>query len=268
MLDHRKYQFLGVAAPCQDRSLLSSRRGIATTAQGDPVAALRWIVAGCGLALATALLVLAVPRTIAAWKAIPAGLAFDKLGGGRRPTTAELRDGVGALQRSVAIITSGHRLVELGTLEFQQALEMLPNNLARRALLENSEEHLTAGLRDNPADGTAWYRLAQVRQSHIAPPREVAVALMQSLDMAPNARWLWLSRARSFYEYASVLQEDELLAVGSQFRTIWRSEPRLREPLLWAAEALGNMQLLSSALESDAEAKSELQTLRRGASSK
>jgi hypothetical protein len=220
------------------------------------------------LILGVALLVLAVPQTIAAWKAIPAGLALEKVSNGRRPTTAELRDGVEALRRSVAVIASGHRLVELGTLEFLQALEMFPNNPTRKALLETSEAHLMAGLKDNPADGAAWYRLAQVRQSRSAPPREVVVALMQSLDMAPNERWLWLVRARTFYAYAPALQEEELLAVRSQFRTIWRTDPSLRQPLLWAADALGSTQLLSSALESDAEANSELQTLQRSATSK
>lgn len=250
--------------PLRGSFLAQSRPSVATTAQADRASALRQIAAGFCLALGVALLVLAVPRTIAAWEAIPAGLPLEKVSGGQRPTTTELRDGVGALRRSVAVIASGHRLVELGTLEFQQTLEMLPNNPARGALLEISEADLISGLKDNSADGGAWYRLAQVRQSRNAPPREVAAALMRSLDMAPNMRWLWLARARSFYAYASILQEDELLAVRSQFRTIWRSDLSLRQPLLWAADAQGNMELLSSALERDAEANSELQALQRG----
>ncbi len=214
------------------------------------------------------LLVLAVPRTIAAWEAIPAGPALKKVSDAQNPTSAELRDGVEGLRRSVVVISSGQRLVELGTLEFLQTQKMSPNDPARRPLLETSKAHLVAGLTDNPANGTAWYRLAQVRQSLGAPPREIAVALMQSLDMAPSMRSLWLARAQGFYMFAYALQDDEPLAVRSQLRTIWKTDPSLRQPLLRTAVALGNMQLLSSALESDAEAKAELQKLMRSAAPK
>jgi hypothetical protein len=228
----------------------------------------RWAQIGLGLALGVVLLVLAVPRVIAGWETNPAGRPLKKIFDAQRPTTDELREGVEGLRRSVAVIGLGRRLVELGTMEFLQTQEMFPSNPGRLPLLKTAETHLLEGLADNPVDGTGWYRLAQVRDARGASPREIVIALMQSLDMAPNMRWLWLVRARLFYANASALLDDELLAVRSQLRVIWNSDPKLRQLLFYASTSMKNEQLLSTALQEDPEATAELEKLRRATAPK
>ena len=214
----------------------------------------------CGV-LGLALLVLAVPRTVAAWSALGAGPALDKLQMDKSPYDAEVAAGVLALERSISWTSSGRRLTDLALLEAVQAERLPPGESRREELLVRSERHLLDGLVADPADGFAWLRLAAVRELRGAQSRQIAVALAQSLDVAPNMQPLWIPRAGMLLHYWRSLAVDELLAMRSQLRTIW-GVPRYRQPLLRVADMFAEAEVVHWALQGDASAEAEYDQLR------
>ena len=214
----------------------------------------------CG-ALGLALLVLAVPRTIAAWSALGAGPALDKLLVDKSPYDAELAAGVVALERSISWTPSGRRLTDLALLEAVQAERLSPGSPRREELLAQSERHLVDGLIADPADGFAWLRLAVVRELRAAQSRQIAAALVQSLDVAPNMRRLWIPRAGMMLRYWQSLEIDELLEMRGQLRTIW-TVPSYRQPLLQAADMVAAAEIVEWALIGETSAEAEYDQLR------
>ena len=214
----------------------------------------------CG-AVGLALLVLAVPRTIAAWSALGARPALDKLQMDKLPYDAELAVGVLALERSISWTPSGRRLTDLALLEAMQAERLPPSEPRRDELLARSERHLVDGLIADPADGFAWLRLAAVRELRGAQSRQIAVALAQSLDVAPNVQRLWIPRAGMMLHYWRTLAIDELFAMRSQLRTIW-SVPRYRRPLMRVADMMVEAEVVRWALKGDTSAEAEYDHLR------
>jgi hypothetical protein len=214
----------------------------------------------CG-ALGLALLTLAVPRTIAAWSALGAGPALDKLLIDKSPYDAELTAGIVALERSISWVSSGRRLTDLALLEAVQAERLSPGNPRREELLAQSERHLVDGLIADPADGFAWLRLAVVRELRDAQGRQIAAALAQSLDVAPNMQRLWIPRAGMMLRYWRFLEIDELLEMRSQLRTIW-AVPRYRQPLIQAADAVAQTEMVRWALMGEPSAEAEYDQLK------
>jgi hypothetical protein len=213
-------------------------------------------------ALGLALLVLGVPRTIAAWEALAASPTLEKLEIGKiRPTDAELAEAVAGLESAIAWVPSGRRYADLAFLEVEQVLRLPPNDVRRKTLLVRAEQHLIDGLSANPADGFAWLRLAIVRELSDAPPRQIALALAQSLDVAPNVRQLWLPRATMLLAYWRYLTVDEVLAMRAQLRTVWVYGKALRLPLLHAADRLGQAAMISWGIGDDPSAQAELAKL-------
>jgi hypothetical protein len=215
------------------------------------------------VALGIALLVLSVPRTIAAWEALAARSVLDELAVGKStPSDAALADGVGGLKRAISWVPSSARLADLAFLEVEQVLRLPPSNPERAVLLASAERHLVDSLAANPADGFAWLRLAVVREQIGAPPREVAEALAQSLDMAPNTRSLWLPRATLLLRYWRYLTVDELLAMRAQLRTIWTFGKAMRLSLFIAADRLGEAPMISWGIGDDPAGQAEFEELR------
>jgi hypothetical protein len=211
--------------------------------------------------LGAALLWLAVPRTIAAWAGLAAQPALEKLQEDKAPSTVELAEGVQGLQRAISWVPSARRLTDLGLLELAQALATAPEDPGRPARLASAEKHVTEGLARNPVNGFAWLRLASIRELRGAEPRKVAAAVMQSLDMAPNTRKLWMPRAAMFLAYWPHLAEDEVPAVRAQLRTIWTAHEMFRLALLEAAQRNGRVLLIGNAIADDPQALAEFQKL-------
>jgi hypothetical protein len=212
--------------------------------------------------LGAALLVLGVPRTIAAWEALAAHPALEKLEVGKaRPSDEELAEAVAGLERAVAWVPSARRYSDLAFLEVEQLLRQPPDSAQRAVLLARAEQHLVDSLLANPADGFAWLRLAIVREQRGAPPREIAIALAQSLDVAPNVRQLWLPRATMLLGYWRAFTVEELLAMRAQLRTIWTMGKALRLPLLYVAEGLGQTPMIGWAIGDDPAAQAEFDKL-------
>ena len=239
----------------------------AATTRTDPAGS-RWYVrigrlgpALVSAALGVALLWLAVPRTVAAWASIDAQPALEKLQSGKLPTDAELSLGTDGLRRAIGWVPSARRLTDLALLELEQALRLPADAPTRAALLAQAERDVVEGLVANPVNGFAWLRLAVLRELRAAPPRLIAAALVQSLDMAPNMRKLWLPRAAMFLSYWAFLNEDERPSMRAQLRTIWVTDKALRIPLLQEADRQGKTLLIAWALGDDPEAFAEFQKL-------
>ena len=228
----------------------------------SPPSRARPIVASvlCG-ALGLALLVLAVPRTIAAWSALGAEPALDKLLVDKSPYDAELAGGVIALERAILWTPSGRRLTDLALLEAVQAERLSPGSPRREELLAQSERHLMDGLVADPADGFAWLRLAVVRELRGAKSQQIAAALAQSLDVAPNMQRLWIPRAGMMLRYWRSLDVDELLQMRSQLRTIW-GVPRYRRQLIQVADMVAAAEIVHWALIGETSAGAEYDELR------
>jgi len=145
----------------------------------------------------------------------------------------------------------------LGALELAKALgaRSEPSEQDRAALA--SETHLTEALKLNPADGLVWLRLAMARDLLHRPPREVVSCLVQSIDMAPNYRALWLVRTRMLLSYWTNLTIEEGLTLRRQSETIWKAEPALRDPLVAAARDLNRLALLQWLIGPDEGTQSE-----------
>lgn len=235
----------------------SRRRHTRSARRGDVVPIV--MVATLGIAL----LVLGIPRTIAAWESLAASAVLEKLAVGKStPSDAELAEGVDGLERAIAWAPSGHRLADLAFLEVEQVLRLPPTSPQHAALLASAGQHLVDGLLANPADGFAWLRLAIVRELVGAPPRQIAEALAQSLYMAPNTRQLWLPRATMLLRYWRYLTVEELLTMRAQLRTIWTFDKPMRPSLFIAADRLAEAPMISWGIGDDPAGQAEYEELR------
>lgn len=216
------------------------------------------IVSCAGLGLL--LVMLAAPRTIAAWSALSAEPALEAIFNGRTPSDDDLSAGALGLERALSWSSSGSRLTNLALLRAVQAERLPVDSPHRHEMLKQAEDLLVRGLSANPSDGYAWLRLAVVRSVRGAESGEIVAPLMQSVDTAPNARHLWLPRIEMMLRYWPDFSVDELLMMRSQIRTIW-TVPFYRLPLMRAAEAKGQSLMVRWSLSGDPNNEAEYQRL-------
>jgi len=210
------------------------------------------------------LLVLSVPRTIAAWEAMPARPLLEKIDNAKPIPISELRDGIRGLERSVTWVASDRYLKDLATLELT-LFQILPaGNPDRAVVLAACEQHLLDGLAANPADGLAWYRLAQVRQSKGEDARPIVVALMQSVDMAPNFRPLFVGRTLGLILFRRALTPEEIQIAESQIRTFWRGSSPADRKVLYGYLRGDNaaLAMVEQAVREDTEAKANYEAIK------
>jgi hypothetical protein len=170
--------------------------------------------------LGAALLALAVPRGVAAITFASQSASGSLLSGGR-PSPAELADSVPVIESALRWASPARYLSSLSLVEFALARAFPPDSPDRAAWIGRAEQHATAALKANPADGYMWVRLAVMRQARMAPLRDILDPLMTSLDVAPNRRELWASRMNLLMYYWSALKPNELPIVRHQIRTMW-----------------------------------------------
>jgi hypothetical protein len=214
------------------------------------------------LAASIALIGLAVPRTIAAWEAMTATATLEMLRMGSPVQAKDLAAGGAALRNALKWQSTAGRFTDLALLEMLEASDLPGASAAREQKLAEAEWHVTTGLAANPANPYAWFWLAIVKEMRDAPPRDVAAALVQSLDVGPNARNLWIPRAGMLLSYWRNLNVDELLAMRAHLHSIWIANNALRLPLLEAAVRAGQVPMLGWALGNDPEAELEFNKLR------
>jgi hypothetical protein len=220
-------------------------------------------VLGLAVVLGVALLVLSVPRTVAAWSSLEAQPAMGKLWHGEDPTPEELSACIEASQRALRWTESAERWGNLGSCEYARARQTSVDSPERANWLALAEKHTQESVIANPADGHGWYRLALIRQARGAAAREIVPPLIASLDVAPNARRMWRGRGEMLLFYAPMMKAEELTSTAQQLRTMWTYSPAHRPALLGQARRLGRRGVLIAALLSEPEALAELDMMER-----
>lgn len=217
-----------------------------------------------GVVMGAGLLLLSVPRTIAAWEAMPSRPLLEKIDNAKSIPISDLRDGIRGLERSVSWVASDKYLKDLGTLEFSLYQALPLSDPERTAVLAAAERYLLDGLAANPADGLAWYRLAQVRQSRGGDTRPIVVALMQSVDMAPNFRPLFVGRTLGLILFRRDLTPEETLVAEGQIRTFLRVGSLADRKVLYGYLRGDNdsLAMIERALQDDPEAKANYEALK------
>lgn len=226
----------------------------------------RLLVAALAVVIAACLLVLAVPRTIAAWWSMDGYDAYLAIAAGKAPSDALLDQAIAGLERAVAWVPSGQRYYMLAGAEAEKFRRAPTGDPNRLKWLERAEENAGLALGATPTDGRAALLLATLRLWRGVTAREIAVPLLQSMDANPNMRELWLWRASLLFVVWPALMPDEAQAVESQMRTIWRFAPAMRRPLVEAARATGRIPALTHALADEPGATAELAQLQSNAS--
>ncbi|QQS14156.1 MAG: hypothetical protein IPK81_08260 [Rhodospirillales bacterium] len=207
-----------------------------------------------GLILGAAIVALGLPRTVAAWRAMGAEPALSALAARRTPSAAELAAGEAALRGALAWNESGRRRGDLALLLMARAESRGADTAARRADLDEAEALLLAALPLSPGNGYGWFRLAAVREARDGPGRAVAAALAMSLDVAPNARRMWLPRLEMILRNWRHFRPDELAVARRQIRTVWRGTPWPGEEVLPAIDRNDGRVLALWSLADDPEA--------------
>jgi hypothetical protein len=209
------------------------------------------------------LLVMAVPRTVAAWNSFGAAPAMAKLRFGQTATTEELARCVEASKRAIEWTSSALRLANLGSCEFALARQVPAAGPDHNHWLDLAEAHTEQSLRRDPTDGFTWLRLAMMREMHGAAARNVIGPLMKSLEMTPNARPIWPLRSEMLLVYARLLTPEDRAAVSRHLHTVWTFSPADRPVLLEIAHRVNRLDLLQAALADDPEAKVEIEMMER-----
>jgi hypothetical protein len=213
-------------------------------------------------ALGASLLVLAIPRGIAAITETQQTATVALLAG-ERPTPGELAESVSTLETALRWApTSGRLLARLSLVEFEIARGLPIASPDRTRWIDRAEQHAMAALLLNPADGYTWVRLAVIRTARWAPVRDIIEPLITSLDVAPNRRELWMSRMTLLMFYWNQLKPNELPIMRHQIRSMW-SQPPYRFFLYDAALKYGRMGDLKGVLGDDPEALEEIRTFDR-----
>lgn len=224
----------------------------------------KWAIVFFGAVLSAALLGLGIPRTLAAWYGFAANKVRAQVMAAQTPDERELREAVQSLRRDVGISPTGRDLADLGALELLIAMAQKEDWALRSAMLAAAQRHLERALAMNVAQGLAWYRLAQVRQTRNPfDGRPIVSALVNALDMAPNLRPLWTGRSIGLIIYREFLTPEEKEAFTSNLRTSWASDGRFRSEL--ASMIASNepaLAFLEQALSNDVEALDQLQKLK------
>jgi hypothetical protein len=199
---------------------------------------------------------------VSVWIALGAERAIAKLEISQPPSQSEALQCVSALERALVWIRSSKSLLNLGSCEFQLFLNS-PSNDKVRHWLSLAERHTIEGLTLNPTDGFAWTRLAFIRYRRGATGREVATALITSVDVAPNIRQLWYPRYNLLFLYARQMTLEELFVLRRQLRTIWTYSPASRPLLVASAHQFDGVNVLVWAFQGDNDAMDELKTMER-----
>lgn len=224
-----------------------------------------WLAIGACAVVAAGLLVLAVPRTLAAWDSLNGDEVYRALAAGKTPSNREIALAVEGLERAIDRVPSGQRYYMLASAEYERFRRAGTNGTERMNALNRVEQVAAQALAASPSDGRAAIMLASARVWLGRPPRDVAVPLLQSLDTNPGLRELWAWRATLLFAVWPALAPDEIQVVNSQLRTVWALAPHLRRPLLEAARQTGREAELTRALADEPDAVVELEQLKAAA---
>lgn len=219
----------------------------------------RWVAMAVSASVAALLLVLGLPRTVAAWAGLNGADLYHRVTYNQKVPDAELDAAIAGLRYAVTWVPSNLRFKELAGIE-ERRYWSLPSTEERGAQMRrDAEAHAAIAIAANPLDGASSLRLATLRQWRGAPARDVAAPLLQSLDAAPYQRRMWVGRTGLLFFVWPALTPEEKQAVSGHLRTVWRFAPELRSYMVLAAKAARQEPVLAQALASEPGAAAELE---------
>jgi hypothetical protein len=133
-------------------------------------------------------------------------------------------------------------------LDLADALQHDADDPKRKELIMRSVKHFREGLSANPSAGYSWFGLALALDVEGTKPRDAAAALMQSVDLAPNARRIATARLELLLKYEQQLTDEERPSVNRQIKTIWSWGGSYRQATLQVARNQGKILRVGVAL--------------------
>jgi hypothetical protein len=211
------------------------------------------------LLLGAFLVILAVPRSIAALVAIPGDAIQFELTRGQPVADDALRLIVENRTAALHWLDDPAYYRDIGTAATLLAFHRGFSDPSSKLLLEKSDMALRSSLRLAPVDPGAWARLAYAHQLLGAPASEVAADLRASLQTGSFDPGLLESRVRIAVVLWSELEADDRIAFIEQIRVLWRhdAEGLARISLNQAAYSV-----IIQALDPDHEAQDKLRSMR------
>lgn len=211
------------------------------------------------LLLGAFLVILAVPRFLAALVAIPGDTVQFGLTRGQPVADDVLRLLIENRTEALRWLDDPAYYRDIGTAATFLAFHRGFADPSSTLLLEKSDMALRSSLRLAPVDPGAWARLAYAHQLLGAPASQVAADLRASLQTGSFDPGLLESRLRIAVALWSKFEADDRTALMEQFRVLWRHD----------AEALARISLnptaysvIIQALAPDHEALDRLRVIR------
>ena len=182
-------------------------------------------VAAGAVVLAGTLLVLSVPRTIAALKAMPAERILDSIANGRSVDAATVARLLQSLDAASAWRDRGRDLADraLGELLLVDPADADGVSPSDRATIEQAIRDLTASLSRSPLNPHAWTRLAYARMLLDGPSDAAAASLMMSVYLGPHDPQLVFPRLGLLFRVWDRLADDERRLAYRQIQFAWEA---------------------------------------------
>ncbi len=220
----------------------------------------RSLAVGMGAVLATVLLVLSLPRTLAALVTIPSALVLERLQHQQPVTFADLETVAAAQARGLLFVNDGRLSTDLGLAHLLMA-ERLPADEPRVGNdLALAVQALTDGLVVAPGNPYAWARLsyAEARKRGWSPLALSALRLAL-LTASYEPRLLWSRLRLSLLAWPHMPPEDREI-VYQQIRIGWGEN---RVEMAQLANDLDRVNVVRAALLRDSEAAAEFEKMVR-----
>ncbi len=192
-----------------------------------------------------ALLVGAVPRTIAALAMLPAGPVLHEIQNLRSVGRDDLEILIASQRRGLRFGESGRKWTDLGLAQLLLAREQGVRGGIKVEMVSPAIVSLKTGLALAPANPFAWTRLAYAQLLMMGPSPSVASALrMAILTARYEPRLLFIRLELCFQSWSYFKPEDREL-VFQQVRLAWRNS---RKRLVDVAVKTGQVNVVRAAL--------------------
>ncbi len=200
------------------------------------------------LVAAAALVVLGIPRTLAAFGARPGDTILSHVRLGSSVRSEAIQELAESRKAALKWSNSGRYWAELALAQLLLARLSSRDEVEVAKIVRQGAAALENGLARTPVDPHAWTRLAYARSLLDASPRDIVTPLMMSIYVGPHEPKLVFIRLRLCLGVWEHLSDPERDDVYRQVRFAWK---RSKRRLLELAEETMNFREIRVALLQD-----------------
>ena len=193
------------------------------------------------------LLVLGVPRTIAAFIAIPGSVVLDKIQELDVVTVEELQMLIATQHRELVWNNSGRLQTDMGLSQILLAEKYGQNDSRRIEAIGKAIKSLKVGLSKAPANPFAWTRLAYALALKDGVSAQSIAALILGTELAPFEPRLAFARISFGFAAWRHLQPSERELIFRQVRDLWNTWPHNKDLVKYAVKS-GQVNFIRAAL--------------------